>query len=99
MMWKTRSWHQLQHLEILKKFGLVYGELECQRRLRHLCRNCKRKPKNTVHTLWDCEKIWQVWERDFDGLQATSTQELSFTNLFGLIALRPRGLELFIMIP
>ena len=63
-----------------------------------LCLNCKREPENVVHALWGCEKICQVWGREFDGLRTAHTQGLSFSDLFGLTTLSPRGSELFIMI-
>ena len=63
-----------------------------------LCSNCKREPENVVHALWGCEKICQVWGREFDGLQTAHNQGLSFSDLFGLTTLSPRGSELFIMI-
>ena len=63
-----------------------------------LCSNSKREPENVVHALWGCEKVRQVWGREFDGLRTAHTQGLSFPDLFGLTALSQRGLELFIMI-
>lgn len=59
------------------------------------CEVCNSYPENTIHALWDCEDIRDVWERDFNWIDRGKAARGSFVDLWEMLGIRPDTRELF----
>ena len=59
------------------------------------CHRCSEGWEDILHSVWSCEKLKVVWERDFGWALRSGNALNSFTELLKLIQSRPHSVALF----
>ena len=62
-----------------------------------LCPLCSQEPKDTVHALWSCPLLTEVWRSQFEALQVTSKSCRNFLDILLLAQQDHSCFELFAM--
>lgn len=63
-----------------------------------MCHQCSTQPKSSLHALWDCASIRQVWDADFHWINRHLASNGTSENLQDLGLEKPHMLELFAVI-
>ena len=62
------------------------------------CQGCETEPKSTLHALWSCLKLKEVWAVHFESLKIRTHVCLSFLDVFITCLEQPHNTALFAML-
>ena len=60
-----------------------------------VCHLCGRPDEDTLHALWGCEAVKQVWDRDLNLVNQFEAAQGSFQDLVAKVLSKPRVREVF----
>lgn len=60
-----------------------------------ICSQCDQAQEDSLHALWGCEKVHEIWNPMFDGVRRDYLGTSTFTDLVSLIGRQTKNLELF----
>ena len=60
-----------------------------------VCQRCSNDSEDVVHSLWSCEGLREVWNREFGWVYDAGVQWTSFSEILKFVQTRPHSVALF----